>query len=156
MWRDILIILAFAFAALTYFGVTPRRISSYAKTAKVKVAQRGLLERISLLCVIVISLYTIFLIISKFEETHIVFILSTGIFLILLWGTFLTDVWKLSEKAEKILYIVVTSLISPLGIAMVVLMDMPFWQRIVLPIIGLSIGAGIALLRVYLIRKSKK
>ena len=38
-WRDVLIVVSFLFAALTYFGITPKKIGQYTQTASVKLSK---------------------------------------------------------------------------------------------------------------------
>jgi hypothetical protein len=160
MWRDTLIILAFVLATLTYFGITPRRISSYARRTKVEITKRGLFQRAYLLFVIVVSIVLsisiIFAIIVRPEGMRIDVLLNSILILILLWGVFLRDIWKISERGSRILYLAILSLISPLAIAAVVLVDIPLWEKIFYPILGVCIGVCVALTRHHINRKTKR
>ena len=62
---------------------------------------------------------------------------------IMAWCIVLTDVWKLSARREKVVYIVACSVMLPLLVAGIILSDMLLWQKVVYPLGGASIGFGL-------------
>jgi len=155
MWRDILIIVAFVLAGLTYFGLTPRRVSSYAKTVKVEVTKRRLYQKVFLFLMIAPTLVYISMVIWRFENFILANILISIAILTWAWCTILSDVWGLSERGEKVVDVIVYSVMLPLLVAGTILSDMPLWQKVAYPIGGACAGYGIAALQSYIRRKSE-
>jgi len=155
MWRDILIIAAFVLAGLMYFGLTPRRLSKYAETAKAEITKRGRIQKAFLFLMIALTLIYIFAVIWRLETTELSSILlGTGIF-IFAWCTILTDSWKLSERGEKVVDVVARSVMLPLLVAGIILSDMLLWQKIVYPLAGFGVGFGLHRLVDYIDAKLK-
>lgn len=153
MWRDILIIIAFALAALTYFGVTPRRILGYTRTVRGKVAKRGLYQRIILLLTVLATLYFVCSIPYRLDKLSLDDILFVVQGLILIWIVFLKEIWKLSETANSRLRILLLSVWLPLFVASAALQDAPLWEKVAYPLGGFCLGFGIRWLEDYLRRK---
>jgi len=155
MWRDILIILAFVFAGLMYFGLTPRRLSAYAKTTKGEITKRSRFQKVFLFVVIALTLYYIFLAIWKFETIGLAKLLMVIALFIIAWGSTLIDIWKLSERGEKVVYVVACSVFLSLMVAGIILSDMLLWQKLVYPLGGASTGFGLNRLVDYIGAKLK-
>jgi len=102
MWRDILLIICFVLAGLTYFGLTPRRLAKYAGTVKVEVARRMTYRRVLLCTLIVISIFLVFFPVYRFNELTFDFILLFPVLLIFLWHYPLKDFLKSSKRGTKI------------------------------------------------------
>ena len=159
MWRDILIILAFVLAGLMYFGLTPRRLSKYAKTAKSDLTKRSLLQKAYLIFLIAITpLFVFIIIVFRFEAIGLLNFLLLIILFIHLWSITLIEVWKLKlrgrgEKVVKIVQAIALLAIFSLLITIVILSDMPLWQKFASPLIGIGIGIGIHVLSEYLRKK---
>jgi len=153
MWRDVLTILAFVFTAFYYFGLTPRRLSEYARTAQDEVTKRALHQRIVLLIYVLASLVIIIIAVYRFDHLALGGVLVGIAMLAVIWFYMLTHVWKLAEKGEKIVSIVGRSVVLSLFIAGIVLSDMSPWQKVAYPIGGGCVGYGIALLQSYIRRK---
>ncbi len=144
MWRDILIILGFALAALTWFRITPRRMLGYATAARTEVAKRRPIQRMFLFFAIGLTITTVYLIILVLsrEEHPLPMVFAIIVYSLFVWDVILHDAWKISERGEKILERLRFFVALPLFIAAVVLFDMPLWQKIVYPLGGFSIGVG--------------
>ena len=153
MWRDILIILAVILAAFQYFDLTPKRISGYAGTAKTEVTKRKLYQQVWLLFMVVATLVIIYVIIYGFEVSLIDDFLVLLAFTLLAWGTFLTYVWKLTQKTTRVVILVLSPMILALLIAASALSEMPLWQKIVFPLGGICFGYVIRLLSDYLVKR---
>ena len=158
MWRDILIIAAFVLAALTYFGLTPRWLSEYAKTAKGEITKESLSQKVLLFCMIAATLFYILSAIWELEAMGLSnFLIFTSIMLtsiyVLLWSGILGDVWKSSERRAKVVRVVVSAAIVSLLVAGVVLSDMRLWQKLAYPWGGVGIGFGIHVLEIYIRKK---
>ncbi len=159
MWRDILIVLAFVLAALQYFRLTPKRISSYATTAKVEITKRTLYQKTGLFLVILSSLlviYAIYVICYRFEELQLGSILAIFTSLIMLWIFTLINVWKVSVRVEKLLALIFLIVVFPLFITTIILLDMSIWQKFVYPIVGFFTGIVIRTLSDYLDKKFRR
>lgn len=143
MWRDILVIAAFVLAGLMYFGLTPRRLSAYAGTAKVEIARRNLSQKIFLSVVIGVTLCYIFVAIRSFQATGLGDLLMTIALFIVMWVMTLVDVWRLSERWEKVALIVASSVMLPVLVAGIILSDMLLWQKVVYPLGGAGTGFGL-------------
>ena len=156
MWRDILIIAAFMLAGLTYFGLTPRRPSQYAKTAKGGIAKRSLSQKATLFLMIAVTLFYMFSVIWEFETFGLSnFLMLTSVHLYL-WSGILNNVWKLSERKAKVVRVVAYSAVLPLLVAGVILSDMLLWQKLVYPLGGAGIGFGLGRLTDYVDAKLKR
>jgi hypothetical protein len=147
MWRDILIILGFVIAGLTYFGLTPRQMSAYAKSATIEITKRRLYQGVFLFLMIVTTLLFILVTTWRFETIELATLLLAMALLTYVWCIILSDVWKLSERGEKVVDMVTYSLMAPLLIATTVLSDMLLWQKVVYPLGGACIGYGVGILR---------
>jgi len=158
MWRDILIILAFTVATLTYFNLTPKQLSGYARTAQAEVVKRTLHQRIFLLVGIITSLFFISVTIYTYtlERFQLPICLFGTSMLALMWASILTDVWKISERGERTVSIVGASLYLSFFIAALIFSDMLLWQKITYPISGFCIGYGTNALQRYIARKLRK
>lgn len=158
MWRDILIILAFTVATLTYLNLTPRQLSGYARTAKAEVVKRAFYQRIFLLLGIITSLFFISVTIYTYTlERFQLTVCLLGIALLsVMWASILIDVWKISERGERTVFIVGASLYLSFFIAALIFSDMLLWQKIAYPIGGFCIGYGINALQRYIGRKLRK
>ena len=155
MWRDILLIICFVLAGLTYFGLTPRRLSTYAKTAKGEIAKKSRFQKAALFLMIVPTLLYIFLIIWRLETIGLSTLLLITALLIYLWWKTLIDVWKLSERGEKVANVVILSVFFPLGVAGIILNDMLLWQKLAYPLGGFGVGFGLRRLADYVDAKLK-
>ena len=155
MWRDILIIVGFVIAGLTYLGLTPRRLSAYAKTAKGEITKKSLRQKVYLFLMIALTLVLIFLVIWKFGTFKLAdFLLGIAI-LTVAWCSILEDVWKLSKRGEKAVTVVLYSVFLPLLVAAVILSDMLLWQKLAYPLGGACIGIVVGVLRNYRRKKQK-
>jgi len=153
MWRDILIILSFVFSAFYYFGLTPKRLSRYAKTTKGQITMRSRRQKVYLCLMIALTLVYIFLVIWKSETFRLAdFLLGLAI-LTVAWCSILSDVWKLSERGERVVDVVNYAVLLPLLVATVVLSDLTLWQKLAYPLGGACIGIVVGVLRN---RRSKK
>jgi hypothetical protein len=149
MWRDILIIVGFVLAGLTYFGLTPRRLSEYAKTAKGEVIKRSFGQKVYLSLMVAFTVFYIFLIIWNFGIFKLTdFLLGIAIFTAA-WCSILEDVWKISKSGEKAVTIVGYSVVLPLLVATVILSDMLLWQKLAYSLGGVCLGVVIGILRKY-------
>lgn len=156
MWRDVLLILMAFLATLTYFRLTPRRLAGYTRSAKAELAKRGRFQRVFLFFSIALSLIVISVIVYSFERLGLADVLLAVALLTMFWGSVLSDVWKVSEKGERIINIATFSVIPPSYIAYIILTDMPLWQKIVYPIGGVCAGYGTRRLISYIERKRKR
>lgn len=160
MWRDILIILAFVLATLTYLNLTPKRLSGYARSAKAEVGKRALYQRVFLLAGIIVSLLFVAVMIYGYaRQTFEAATLLLGVSLVTaMWGSILSDVWKISQKWERIVDIVAFAVTLPSAVAAVILMsDLVLWQKFAYPLGGGCIAYGInALTRRRVDRRLKK
>ena len=155
MWRDILIILAFGLAVLMYLGLTPRRMSEYAKTAKVEIVTRNRLQKAALFLMIALTLIYIFIVIWRYGTFELAdFLMGIAVFT-LAWYIILSNVWKLSKRGEKAVNVVVYSVMLPSLIASIILSDMLLWQKVVYPLGGAGIGFGLRRLVDYIDVKLK-
>ena len=155
MWRDILIIAAFVLAGLMYFGLTPRRLSAYAKTAKGEITKRSRTQKAFLFLMIALTLIYIFVVIWRLGTIELWSILFGIAIFTFAWCIILIDSWKLSERGEKIVDVVARSVMLPLLIASLILSDMLLWQKIAYPLGGAGIGVGLHRLVNYIDAKLK-
>lgn len=154
MWRDTLIIASFVLAGLMYFGLTPRRLSAYAKTAKREITRRSVYQKVFLFVVIALTPFYIFFTIWRFETLGLGgFLMSTALFILAVWCRTLTDVWELSERGEKLVRVVQYSVVLPLFVAGIILTDMLLWQKLAYPLGGVSGGFGARVLEAYIRKK---
>lgn len=140
MWRDILIILGFVFAGLSYFGLTPRRLAAYGRSAKRDVTSRRLYQHIMLFIVIALTVAYIFVVVWKFEAFRLSDLLLGLAVITVGWCSTLSDVWKLSKRGEKVVDIVSYSVILPLFVATIILSDLALWQKLAYPVGGVCLG----------------
>jgi len=149
MWRDILIILAFVFAGLTYFGLTPGRLSRYTRTARTELTKRTPLQKGRLIFAIALSLVYIYMLAGGLIE----FSLEWSLRLTSAFGV----LWRLKEKrGEKVfikVIIVATLVFVPLFIASYALGDMPLLKKIAYPAATIGIGCVSGMVRAYIERK---
>ena len=155
MWRDILLIASFVIAGLMYFGLTPRRLSKYTRTARGEITKRSLYQKVFLFAAIALTLFYIAVTIWKFETIILANLLMYIAFYIILWCIVLTDLWKLSKKGEKVVYVVACSVFLSLMVAGIILSDMLLWQKLVYPLGGAGIGFGLGRLTDYVDAKLK-
>lgn len=157
MWRDILIILGFALAALTWFRITPRRMLGYATDARTEVVKRRPIQRMFLFfaigCTIATAYLIIFVLSRREHPLPIIFVVIVNSLFV--WDVILHDVWEISERGEKILERLRYFVALPLFIAAVVLFDMPLWEKIAYPLGGFALGVGIHKLKDFVKRKRK-
>lgn len=165
MWQDILLILSFALAALAYFGLTPRRISIYARTTSMEIGKRNVYQKVWLLLEVILSIACVVFIFWCFSRTdwsftvRLFFALGCVFWVIVCWVTMLEDIWKLSEKGRKITYGIMKYVSVPIFVALWIIQatfDMPWWHKIVYPLIGLGVGYGLGSLSAYLKKKLKR
>lgn len=156
MWRDILIIAAFVLAGLTYFRLTPRRLSTYAKTAKAGIVKRNRFQKANLFLMIALTLMYISLAIWRHGTIELANFLLSAVIFFIAWHTILSVAWGLSERGEKILDIVKYSIFFPLFVATLILIDMHLWQKIVYPLAGFGVGFGVRRLVNYVGAKLKR
>lgn len=155
MWRDILLILAFLIAALTYFGLTPGRIIRYFMTTKAEVTKKELYQKISLLIMVLVSL-SAFVLVRTREDLPLENTFMVTFFVVWMWKITFTDVWKLSERGDKIVDMVCSSIAVLSLIAVLILADIPLWKKIAYPIGGFGIGYGSAKLKRYIERRVRR
>jgi hypothetical protein len=146
MWRDILIVLGFVFAGLTYFGLTPRRLSAHAGTAKAEMTHRSRRQKAYLYLMIALTLVYAFFAVWKFEVFRTADLLLGIAVFTAGWCCVLEDVWKLSKRGEKVVDIVIYSVIVPLLIAAVILSDLALWQKLAYPLGGVCLGIIVGVL----------
>lgn len=156
MWRDTLLIFTAFLATLTYFRISPRRLAGYTRSAKAELAKRGRYQRVFLLVSITLSLIVISVIVYSFERLGLADVLLVVALLTMLWGSVLSDVWKVSKKGEWIIDVATISVIPPSFIAYIILSDMLLWQKIVYPVGGFCAGYGTRRLISYIERKRKR
>jgi hypothetical protein len=157
MWRDILIILAFVFAGLTYFGITPGRLSEYAKTARTEVTKRTPLQRGRLIFAIALSLAFIYMSTGGLVESSLAWYLRLTAAIGMLWTVTIMDFWELREKkGEKVftrVLIVTSSIFVPLFIVGYALSDMPLLEKVAYPAAAIGVGCISGVVRAYIRRK---
>ena len=159
MWRDILIIAAFVFAWLTYFGLTPRRLAKYAGTAKGEITKRTPLQKGRLIFAIALSLAYIYMLAGGLVEFSLAWSLRFTAAFGTLWTITIVDFWGLREKrGEKVFMkvIIVTNLVFvPLFITSYALSDMTLLEKIAYPAATISIGCVSGVVRAYIESKRK-
>jgi hypothetical protein len=157
VWRDLLIILAFALAVLAYFGITPGRVLGYATAVKADIAKRRPQQRAFLFWAIGLTVAIAYfgVVLVRREKQLFPSILLPIILMLFLWGVTLHDVWKLSERGEKILSGLMRFGMMPLVIVTLVFSDMPLWQKIAYPVGGFFAGMGARKLTNYISRRRK-
>jgi cation transport ATPase len=164
MWRDILLILGFALATLTYFGITPRKISGYTKVTSTEIGKRSVYQRIWLLVQIILTIAYIVVGVFIFTrplllELRLAFIIMLAFVIVASWVFMLTDVWKLSEKWKRamdriMLYGGIFTTLTLWTITM--FLGGPVWKKVVYPIVGIGIGFGLGRLLSYLVTYIEK
>ena len=148
MWGDILIIAGFLLAGLTYFSLTPRRLSEHAKTAKGELAKRSLYQKASLFLMGAANLFFLFSVIWE-SETYRLSNYSTFMSIQL---RLLSDIMvqQLSESKAKVVRVIVYVALLPLLVAGVIFSDMLLWQKLAYPLGGVGIGFGLGRLTDYM------
>ena len=157
MWRDILIILAFVFSAFCYFGLTPRRLSGYAKTARTELTKRTPVQKGRLIFAIALSLVYIYMFAGGFVEFSLAWSLRLTAAVGVLWTVTIVDFWGLREKRGERVFIkviIVTNLIFvPIFIAGFALSDLPLLQKVAYPVATIVVGCVSGIVRAYIERK---
>jgi len=153
MWRDILIIAAFVLAGLTYFGLTPRRLSKYAETANGGIAKRSLSQKTTLFLMFAATLFFLFSVIWEVETFGWPNSLMLISILLCLWGGIV--VWQLSERKAKVVRVLAYSALLPVLVAGVILSDLLLWQKLVYSLGGAGIGFSLGRLTDYIDAKLK-
>lgn len=143
MWRDILIILGTGLTVIMFLQLNSRRLSKYARTARGEITKRSLYQEAFLFTAIALTLFYIAVTIWKFETIVLANLLMYTALYIMLWCIVLTDVWKLSKKGERLLYVVALSVFLSLMVSGIILSDMLLWQKFVYPLGGAGIGFGL-------------
>jgi len=154
MWRDILLIAAFVLAGLTYFGLTPKRLSRYAKTARGKLTKRTPLQKGRLIFAIALSLAYIYMLVGGFVEFSLTWSLRFTAAFGVLWTITIVDFWGLGEKwGEKVFMkvLIVTNLVFvPLFIAGYALSDMTLLEKVAYPVATIGVGCVSGIVRAYI------
>lgn len=154
MWRDILLVVCLILGVLTYFRLTPQRISRHFRS----VSKNRRYQIISLLMVILMGIGTAHLWAYRYDEwqaqawSNILLLISLNV---IFWHVTLRTFWGLSGRAEKIVSRVLYSLFLTSFIASVVMADMPIWKKICFPTIGFGVGYGLAVLESYVTKRIK-
>jgi hypothetical protein len=158
MWRDILIILAFVFAGLTYFGLTPRRLAEYAGTAKSEISKRTPWQRGRLIFAIALSVTFIYTSAAGVGESSLAWYLRLTAAIGSLWFVTIIDFWEIREKkGEKVftrLLIVTNSIFIPLFIVGYALGDMPLSDKIAYPTATFVAAFILSVVKQYIKRKN--
>jgi len=163
MWRDILIILGTGLTVIMFLQLNYRRLSKYAKVAKVEITKRNRLQKFLLIYTIVMTPAFIFLAIWRFETLGLMWFLAVIATLLLWWRYTLIDVWKLklSQRVENIvnvagaviylafLSLMITSSILSDG-------DRTLWQKLAPILGGTAGGVGIHYLNEYVNKKLER
>jgi len=153
MWRDILIILSFVLAVFYYFGLTPRRLSTYAKSARTEVGKRTPRQRGFLILAIVLSPAIIYWLVYRFDEHSLsMTLLLTGL-LTATWSIAVTEFWRLTEKKGKIVLRVGRLVWISLYVAGFALSDMALWQIVVVTLGSFGLAFAAATLPYYIKKK---
>jgi predicted membrane protein len=159
MWRDVLLIVGTAATVLMFFGLTPRRLSGYAKSAKYDIAKKSPRQKFYLVVAIVVTPFYVFFAIWEFETIGLVTSLMFVSLVLILWGGTLTRVWKLSEKGRKVangvMYAGFAAALS-LVITAFVLSDIPLWHKLAESLGGVAGGYGMHRLSTYLRKKDRE
>jgi len=144
MWRDVLVVVAVVLTVLSYFGLTPRRLTKYADAAKAGLPKRFLPERFLLYFFMALSIVCVFLLVYYFDGmSPSTRLLVLGTF-IALWYLPFRILWGLSRIAITL---------ACLGIALLVTAAMVYEEttlgdRIVALVVSAgAIGAGFGLER---------
>jgi len=154
MWRDILLIASFLLAGLMYFGLTPKRLAKYAKTATTKVAE-GMAQKRTVLCVFgVVTAFGVFAFVHRFNELTFDEMLLFPAMFIFLWYLPLKDFWKSSKRGTKIVNALLL-LGYALLIASIILEDEVLWKKIAYSLGGFGVGLGLGRLFDYVSVKLK-
>jgi 4-amino-4-deoxy-L-arabinose transferase-like glycosyltransferase len=156
MWRDILIILAFVFSVFSvfhYFGLTPGRISGYAKTAKAEVTKRTLFQRVLLILAIVASLAVIYMFAGRFAEYPLAFALRAMAAVGALWTITIAVFWGLREKWGETAFIVANLVFVSLFIVGYAFSDMTLLEKVTYPTATFGVAFGIAAVKAYIERR---
>ena len=135
MWKDVVFIIGTLFTVLTYFGVTHRRLRGYVRTAEVKFTKQSRYQKTCLVVAIVVSGCTVYALLHNFRKLPIELVLIWIVLLLLIWATFLIDVYQVSGKIEKAVYAVMFPVALPMYIVFVILIDMPWWKKVVYPLV---------------------
>lgn len=158
MWRDVFLIVALVLAVFTYFGLTPKRVSSYFGTLKTESNRQRLYGLSFLLFVISISIAFAVLSWQRYHEgdpqmwTTILYSFSICE---LLWLYVLIIFLRLTASGIKRLRIIGYSIFVLTFIASLILSDMHIWEKIVYPIAGYIFGYSYNWVASYVERKIK-
>ena len=155
MWRDILIILGTGLTVIMFLQLNSRRLSAYAKTAKGEITKRSRYQKVFLFLMIALTLIYIFIVIWRLETIELSSILMGIAIFTLVWCIILRDAWKLSERGEKVVNVVLRSVVVSSLVASIILSDMLLWQKVVYPLGGGGIGYGLHRLVDYIGAKLK-
>jgi len=160
MWRDIVTILVALLTVLMFFGLTPGRLSEYAKTARVEITKRSRLQKFLLIFMIVITPAFIITVIWRFETLGLMVLLGAIAAILLMWRYTLKDVWKLKlpQRVEQVVNIagaVIYLAFVTLTITDSILRDsgVPLWRKLAPFLGGTTGGVGIHYLNDYMNKK---
>lgn len=156
MWRDILIILAFMLALLTYFRLTPERLFRYARTARTEATKMTRLQKGRLIFVIALTVTFIFMIASGLVEFSLAIVLRIIAAVGSLWFYTLTEFFGLREKwGDKVFLATGLSFIA-LFIAGYALSDLTLLEKIVYPAATFGVACISVVVRAYIVRKREE
>jgi hypothetical protein len=145
------------FAGLTYFGLTPRRLSKYAGTAKGEINKRTPWQRGRLIYAIALSLAYIYMIAGGLIEFTLAWSLRFTAAFGMLWTITIVDFWGLREKkGEKVFMKVITETILVfvlIFIASYALSDMTLLEKVAYPAATIGVGCVSGIVRIYIERK---
>jgi hypothetical protein len=156
MWRDILIILAFVFSVFSvvhYFGLTPGRISGYARTAEAEVTKRTTFQRVLLILAIVGSVAAIYMFAGGFGEYPLAFALRVVAAVGALWTVTIAAFWGLREKRGITALIAGSLVFISLFIVGYALSDMTLSEKVIYPTATFGVAFGAAAVRICIERK---
>ena len=155
MWRDILLIASFVLALLMFFGLTPRRLFRYSKTAKTVATERTPSQRWILSFAITMSLAYIIIIAGGFIEFSLSMVLRLVAAAGSLWFFTIAEFSRLKEKwGVKVILAASLSFIT-LFIVGYALSDMHLLEKVAYPAATFGIACIIVAVRLYIERKHK-
>ena len=155
MWRDILIIIALIFSILTYFHLTPKRISDYYNKVKGATGKRRPAQVVILALAVISTVFIAIEITNRFAELQwstILFVIAAQI---AIWFIAINSIWEFSNRKSAVMRLLIVSSFVLLFLAGIFSTDIPVWRKIVIPIVGFGGGYAIRWLEV-LIRKKLK
>lgn len=155
MWRDILITVALIFSILTYFRLTPRRLSGYFNTAKSATTRKLYPQRIIQGLLVISTIVIAIEIIIKYDELQLstIFLVTASHIIFLYIMTFYT--LSLSSRGTRIIRIVAVAVFLLFLVAGISLADIPIWRKIVMPISGFVGGFAVRRLIDYMTDRIK-